>query len=55
MRETGVSFEDLSWRFPYHADECNLIIDSLNNLELEINKELNLSEEKVGFDFSLIG
>ena len=41
MRETGVSFEDLSWRFPYHVDECNLIINSLNNLELEINKELN--------------
>jgi len=54
MRETGVSFEDLSWRFPYFADECNLIIDSLNNLEIEINKELDLGEEKVGFDFSLI-
>ncbi|TDO86471.1 hypothetical protein DFR79_11443 [Halanaerobium saccharolyticum] len=54
MRETGVSFEDLSWRFPYYADECNLIIDSLNNLEIEINKELDLGDEKVGFDFSLI-
>lgn len=54
MRETGVSFEDLSWRFPYYADECNLIIDSLNNLEIEINKELDLDEEKVEFDFSLI-
>lgn len=54
MSEIGVRFKDLDWRFPYHKDECKLIMDSLNSLELEINKELDLSEETTSFKSSLV-
>ncbi|RCW60172.1 hypothetical protein [Halanaerobium sp. ST460_2HS_T2] len=55
MREIGICFKDLDWRFPYYKDECNQIIDSLNSLELEINKELDLAEETTNFKKSLVG
>ena len=54
MNEIGVTFKDLDWRFPYHKDECKLIMDSLNNLELEINKELDLVEKTNDFSYSLV-
>ncbi|MFW6030029.1 MAG: hypothetical protein ACOCRO_07215 [Halanaerobiales bacterium] len=54
MNEIGVSFKDLDWRFPYHKDECKLIMDSLNNLELEIDKELDLVEKTNDFSYSLV-